>query len=194
MQMQTTRGLLTKVLHLTLLVAVLHQLVSSRLMIPPGPTATENLAYETHEYVGLASLAVVFAFWLWSLFRTREVGFADLFPWFSPSRTASVWKDFLAHLTAITRRTLPSERGRPFPTAIHGLGLGAVSLMAATGSFTLVSLVPASARAASLGVHEFVSNLVWAYVIGHAGLALVHQALGHCVLQDMFSPRATPNG
>jgi cytochrome b561 len=194
MTMQTTRGLLTKALHLILLVAVLHQLVSSRLMIPPGRTTKENLAYETHEYVGLASLAVVIAFWMWSLVRTREVGFSDLFPWFSPSRTASVWKDLLAHVKAISRRTLPNERGRPFPTAVHGLGLSAVTVMAATGSFTLVSLAPASAREASLGMHELVSNLVWIYLIGHAGLALVHEALGHRLLRDMFSPKAASNG
>lgn len=43
-----------------------------------------------------------------------------------------------------------------------------------------------------LEVHKIVSNLMWAYVLGHAGLAVVHLIAGHGTLGRMFGRGAGP--
>ena len=37
-----------------------------------------------------------------------------------------------------------------------------------------------------LGLHKLAGNLMWAYLIGHASMALLHQALGDKVFSRMF--------
>ena len=41
-----------------------------------------------------------------------------------------------------------------------------------------------------LQIHKVLANLMWAYVIAHAGIALLHQAQGHDVLRRMIWRRA----
>jgi cytochrome b561 len=38
------------------------------------------------------------------------------------------------------------------------------------------------------------ANLMWAYVVGHAGLAVLHQWMGHRVLQRMFGRASADRG
>jgi cytochrome b561 len=38
-----------------------------------------------------------------------------------------------------------------------------------------------------MDVHSFLSNFMWAYLVGHAILALWHQLAGHRTLARMFS-------
>lgn len=66
---------------------------------------------------------------------------------------------------------------------MHGLGLLTALAMAATGAWLYTQSVPAGLV---LQAHKLLSNLVWAYVVGHAGLAVLHQATGHRVLQRIF--------
>ncbi|MBV8663819.1 MAG: cytochrome b/b6 domain-containing protein, partial [Hyphomicrobiales bacterium] len=40
-----------------------------------------------------------------------------------------------------------------------------------------------------LGLHRLAANLMWAYVIGHASVAVLHQALGDDIFSRMFWPR-----
>ena len=180
----------TKGLHLLLLLAVLHQLIISNFMTHPDSGKPENLAFELHEYVGLASFAIVLAYWIWSAARRRDVGFGELFPWFSPAAVRAVWRDFLDHIGAWRRFRMPDVGHRPFPIAIHGLGLAAVTVMGATGTLSLLGAVPAGIREAELTVHGAFANLVWTYLIGHASLAVLHELAGHRLFRQMFSLRS----
>ena len=56
--------------------------------------------------------------------------------------------------------------------------------MAATGAWLYTQNTPTGLI---LEIHKAISNLMWASVIGHVGLTLVHQLAGHRVLQRMFS-------
>jgi cytochrome b561 len=40
-----------------------------------------------------------------------------------------------------------------------------------------------------LQAHRILANLMWAYVVGHAGMAVLHQVCGHRVLQRIFGGR-----
>lgn len=71
----------------------------------------------------------------------------------------------------------------PLASSVHGLGLLTALGMGATGAWLFAQSVPAGL---GLDVHKTLANLMWAYVVSHAGLAVLHQATGHLVLQRMF--------
>jgi len=57
--------------------------------------------------------------------------------------------------------------------------------MAVTGAVMAVGGVPGGTV---LQIHKLLANLMWAYLIAHAGIAIMHQVQGRQVLQRMFGP------
>lgn len=190
------RSLTTKLLHLLLAAAIVHQLVITAFMHRPSHSHPGgNLAYAFHQDVGLASIAILFAFWLWAFIRHREHGIAALVPWFSRSRRKAVFDDLLRHLQHLRYGDLPQPEGdTPLASAVHGLGLLVATAMALSGGAIYVMLGPAgqmtAAAQAVLFIHSSLANLMWAYLIGHASLAVIHEAMGHPVFPKMFSTHA----
>ncbi len=188
-----TRSLPTRLLHLLIAAAVIHQLVISLFMRGPGsPGQGYDLDFELHEFIGLASLGLLLIFWLWTVVRQREAGFFVLIPWFSSVRRQAVMQDVRLHLRAIGNRQFPHLADlSPFINAVHGLGLVLATTMAATGAIIYVLMgVDGTVNgpgAGALVAHRALANLVWAYLVGHASMALLHQAKGHAVLQRMFA-------
>ena len=76
---------------------------------------------------------------------------------------------------------------------MHGLGLLLMSVMAVTGTVWFVNdlWIHASNTFTRLDIvsHHLLANLVWAYLIGHAPLALVHHFSGQASLKTMWSVR-----
>jgi cytochrome b561 len=178
------RSQATRVLHLLLLLAVVHQLISSQFISRPLPGDAPSTLYQLHEYVGMASLAVVCVFWLWTLIRHGETSLTSLFPWLSPRRIAAIIDDCLGQINAIRRRDPSHESSGALASAVHGLGLLVVTAMAATGTVWFWS--SGAVAHAALAMHSLVANLMWAYLIGHAGLAALHHLLGSDILLRMF--------
>ncbi len=187
MALTPIRSLPTRLLHLALLTAVLWQLTASGLVERPRIGRPGNLFYRIHEVVGLTALGVVLAFWLWSAIRRREPHIAALFPWYSPPRVLAVIADLKAHLAQLREWRLPAAAAEmPLASAVHGLGLLTASAMAASGAWLYTENVPGGIV---LQIHRALANLMWTYVIAHAGLAVLHQVMGHAVLQRMFGRR-----
>ena len=181
-----TRSFWTKLLHLLLASAVIHQVVVSNFMRTPGPGRTENLAFEFHEYTGLATLALVTVFWLWTVARRRESTFGALFPWVFPSRLRALRADLVHQVSAWRRGKLPNDEQHAFASAVHGLGLSVVTVMAVTGSLSVLFGLSSNLRPVVLEVHEITAKLLWTYVIGHAGIAILHEVAGHRLIRRMF--------
>lgn len=147
-------------------------------MRSPGPNRPGDSWFELHEKVGIAATVILVAFWLWSIFRSGETRFVAFFSWFSPSQLKRVFGD--------ARRLfapLHEDRSeRAFASAIHGLGLIVATVMAASG---LLGYFVASARLL-LGVHETVAPLMWAYLVGHVGISIIHEVRGERIVAPMF--------
>ncbi len=158
---------------------------------PTGPVA--EFLFEAHEVVGLGLGVVVLAFWGWIAVRRDEPGLGEMVPWFSGARLGAVGEDFKRHLAALSRGRLPEYRPHsPFVTAIHGLGLLAVTLMALSGFGWWLGVDLGLAEGlgeAAEEVHEIGANLVWIYLIGHVAMAILHQLRGEGVIGKMLSLR-----
>lgn len=178
-----TRSLTTRLLHMLLAFAIVTQLALSLGMEAPEEGRPGNTLFEIHEKVGLAALAILVTFWVWSLVRHGEARFSTLFPWLRGERRRAFRADLVAHARALRGGVIPLTEGKPFASAIHGLGLLIATLMATTGA--LGYFVPQTRFL--LEVHETAAPLMWAYLIGHAGVAVVHQIKGDALITRMFS-------
>lgn len=179
-----SRSLLTKLLHLFLLLCILWQLIGVQWVEPPTVTQPGNVFYVIHQWVGLATLGFVMLFWLWTAVRRAETPIAALFPWASRARLTALKADMRLHLAALRQYRLPSPReATPLASAVHGLGLTTALAMSASGAWLYTMAVP---DGIVLEIHKAMSNVMWAYVILHASLGVLHQLGGHRVLQRMF--------
>lgn len=187
-------GLPTRLAHAGLGIAIILQLLTSLGMQAPYPGRAGDFLFGIHSYVGLGALGFVFLFWLVVMLRRRGAEMGLLIPWFSRARIRAVWQDARKHLEAVLHLRLPAydEHG-PLASAVHGLGLLLMTAMAASG--TLYFFINAGNPdaggwvAVSMFVHKTLANLVWAYLIGHAGLAVLHHYTQHLSLAEMWSFR-----
>lgn len=179
------RSWLTRAIHLVLLLLVLHQLIGSQFIERPLPGDTPAWPYLLHEYTGLAGLVVVTTFWLWALVRRGETRVGRLLPWFSPTRIRDVIADLIAQFRQLMGGKFPEASDGAFASAVHGLGLLTVSAMALSGAIFFFAAGTPVAHVA-LDLHKLMANLMWAYLIGHAGIAILHQMFGDKIISRMF--------
>lgn len=175
------RSVTTRLIHLTLALLIVIQLTLSLVMTAPSGSKAGDQWFELHEKFGLAALAALLVFWVWSLLRKKEVKAAELFPYFSAARMSALYSDFRDVARHAIRLTIADKNDQPFANAMHGLGIIIASVMAvsgASGYFLKIGFM--------LGVHEIVSKLMWAYLIGHVLAAILHQVRGDAVLSRMF--------
>lgn len=187
----------TRLIHMGFAVAIITQLFTSLVMVMPRPTSGRdgNIFFEVHEYSGLAALALALIFWVWLLVRHEGTDPGALFPWFASKRLRTVGEDFRQHVAAVRALRLPPHQGySPLASAVHGLGLLLMSLMAVSGGVVYLSMAESGAISAlgqqALSVHKLFANLAWAYLIGHASLAVLHQTLGSPVIAKMWTLRS----
>lgn len=183
----------TRYLHFGLALTVTVQLLISLVMEEPhgehARSALESGAFEVHEWVGMAALAIVLLHWLWSLLSHGGAGLGHLFPWGAGGRAR-----VLAELRAILRGQLP-EGGPQGGLAglVHGLGLLTITAMAVSGG-VLFFLLPENGAPLSEGVHDigelhsFIATFAWIYWGAHLALAVLHHLFGHDTLRGMFRP------
>jgi len=73
------RSLFTKLLQAALFLAVAHQLFLVGLVQPPEGASAGNAFFAWHQNVGLLTMGIVSAFWLWARVRRSETAAV---PWF----------------------------------------------------------------------------------------------------------------
>jgi cytochrome b len=162
-----------RLLHWTLMIMVSFQLFGGLLVSTPG-TLTY---YYAHQRGGLLTTAPILVFWLWT---HANYDLPRLFPW-----NREGMKVVTAELRGLLRGKLPRPgRTRGLSSFVHGLGLLAVTGMAATG--TLIFLTIPGGRGAWADstsytaftelvlLHKIISYPVWIYWFGHVGFAVVH--------------------
>lgn len=187
---------LTRWLHAGIALAVVTQLVSSQLMeVPqPGqlPSGAESRFFALHQWSGMCVLSLLVLHWLWSLAGHVPLGWGHLYPWFSRVRLRKVLSAVKA-LPPWIRGQLPpgGEETVPLAGAVHGLGLLAATAMALTGAIIFFGMAPDVSVSGFVEVvkeiHGFMANFIWAYFIGHVGMAVLHHWRGEPLITKMFN-------
>ena len=168
----------TRLVHMALAAAIAVQLLASLVMATPLH-GHENVFFEIHEYGGLVTLVLASGFWLVALRRRRGTPMALLLPWFSDEGRKAVWLDLQRHWQSLRERTVPEAAHlSPLASAVHGLGLLLVSAMALTGALFYLAILAGATKSTwatlDIELHALLASLVWAYLIGHSGMALLH--------------------
>lgn len=184
---QTTRWL-----HAGIALGVSVQLIVSLIMDIPKPgrpfVGLGAAAFEVHEITGMAVVALLFLHWLALFSGHIPLGLGNLFPWFSKQRLCAMTGEIKRQWTQ--RRPDDTQQASALAGTVHGLGLLVTTLMAITGTVLYFGMAENGAMPPLVKdikeVHELTSNLLWAYLIAHAGIAILHQWLGHRTLADMF--------
>jgi len=182
-------GKTTKILHLSLVLGVIVQLALTMTMEHPkvgiARNALEKLSFESHEFVGLALLALVLVHLVHTL---RDAGDESawhvLFPWLKSVGRTQLFKELKMVPEWLKHGPPTQEVGIALPGAVHGAGLLLILLMGLTGACIFIGLGEDGSR--TDGIHDvmefhadMLGTLVWVFVIGHAGMGFWHEKLGH---------------
>jgi len=186
----------TRWLHAGIALAVVIQLGSSQLMEVPQPgrllKGAECTFFALHRWSGMCVLTLLFLHWLWGLAGHVPYGWGHLYPWFSGPRLRKVLSAIKA-LPQWIRGQIPAggEETVPLAGAVHGLGLLVATAMALTGSTIFFGMAADGSMSGFLevvkGIHGFIANFIWAYFVGHVGMAMLHQWRGEPLIVRMFN-------
>lgn len=183
---------LTRLAHMGLALAVIVQLLTSLVLTAPAPDATGNWYFVVHSYGGLTAFGFMLLFWVVMLVRQHGAPVGLMFPWMSAARLAALWADIKLHGQSLLKFRMPAyDDHAPLASAVHGLGLLLMTAMATSG--TIYYFINAGDPNAGglvgvvMFVHLTLANLVWAYLIAHAGLAVIHHFTQNLNLTEMWS-------
>jgi cytochrome b561 len=161
-----------RTLHIVILLLVISQIIVSNFM---GFTETGEVsrkvveAYGTwiHIGTGLFLLPIAAAF---IVIEIRRHGLKYFFPYLYGE--FSQLKDDLQHLKRFKQ---PEPEAHGLAAMVEGLGLGALALVLLSGFAWFLSwlYMPSWAHSAK-EVHEVLTGLIEAYVVGHGGMGLLH--------------------
>jgi cytochrome b561 len=188
-------SLTSRLLHLLLATGVTLQLLLSTFMERPEPGVVhaplEAWGFEFHEIIGITLLPTILGWFLWLILRRREPVPRDLFAWLTSERRKVAQAVRVALSEARQGHLAPDTEIRPLIHTVHGLGALCALFMAITGTLVWLGMSESgdlsSWAAWVLDAHQTVANLMWAYLIGHAGMALLHHWRGEATLKRMFS-------
>lgn len=185
-------ALSTRIVHAGLALSICSQLATSLIMQGPTDTTAGDAMFQLHRYSGFAALAFAVLFWITLTFRRRGTAPTALFPWFSDERRRAFATDVGNHLRSLLHGRLPAyEETGPLASAVHGLGLLLMTAMAVSGGIYAAQVwaglrSPEPDGSLAMTVHFVLANLVWAYLIAHAGMATIHHFAKSAPLGKMW--------
>ncbi|MFQ5582345.1 MAG: cytochrome b/b6 domain-containing protein [Mariprofundaceae bacterium] len=183
-----------RIFHLIIMITVLAQLLTEQLMKVPKPGEAiqpfEALLFGIHEWNGFVILALVAAYIMY--LTDDKDDWKRLFPWTSASGCKGLWQEIRLDVPGWLKGRLkrPADAHHIAGT-VHGLsillaiGLGSTGIMIFMGLESDGSMSPEIKLLRDL--HSKMGTLMWIYMFGHTGMALMHQLSGHRILQDIFS-------
>lgn len=185
-------GYSTRLIHAGLALSICTQLVTSLVMQGPTETSAGDVIFQIHRYSGFSALFFALLFWSTLSFRQRGTAPGALFPWFSADRRRAFIADLSSHAKSALRGRLPQyEEEGPLASAVHGLGLLLMSAMAVSGGIYALQVwaglhSPEPDGMTAMTVHFALANLVWVYLIAHAGMAAIHHFTQSSMLNKMW--------
>ncbi|MFC0387712.1 cytochrome b/b6 domain-containing protein [Muricoccus vinaceus] len=177
----------TRLAHPGVVTIVAAQLATSSVMTPPPRDGggAGDLWFAAHTLLGLGAVAAVMLVWLAMLARPAggTTPRSALFPWFSARRRIALAENITRVIRRIRAGRLPhaADTSGALAPAVHGLGLLVLSAVVVTGFLGWYG-----GFRALLAAHPVFTTLLWVYLSGHVGFALLHQGMGEGRLGYMF--------
>lgn len=186
---------LTRLIHWCFALMIPLQLLSEELMKRPKPgrirEEMQMFWFEVHEWVGMLLLVAIVLRFAWA-FMSKEFSLQRLYPYMFASRRPGLIAEikqvpswFKGHLPDV------NDEDTFIPGVVHGLGLLLVLAMAMTGATMLYGMEDSGLMTGFIhdakDIHELLGSLLWAYLIAHVGMTIVHQLAGHHLLARIFS-------
>ncbi len=194
--MEKTPSLTTRLLHAGLAISISLQLLLSTFMEMPGPDVVRNglsaIGFELHEVFGMLSLSLILAWFVWLFVRRAEEGPGELFPWFSSAYRLALLQAVKSTGVSLRSRRSPAPAdSNRIARTVHGLGALCALGMALSG-FTVWLGMSGLGQLTDwanlvLSLHRSLATLMWVYVLGHAGMALLHHVRGEMIVRRMFT-------
>jgi len=178
----------TRWLHFFVAIGAVYQLTTSLVLLPPDEqgSAFGRTMLEAHELGGLVVAAFV-ALHLLSSFTKRRDQSSSLWVLFDYKRWGEAFSIVQSLPYALSARGTMPGPGNSLARIIEMLGLLVIAAMAVSGLFLWFWLpensltMPANADL-MLNIHSLISNLLWAYIAGHALMAWAHKYSGDDVV------------
>jgi len=163
---------MVRFLHITILCLVLSQIIVSNFMgfADNGEVSKKTVEYYgtwIHMCTGLSLLPITFVF---IFIELKRHGFKYFFPYFY-GNFSQIKKD----LKQLKRFELPEPSAYGIAAIVQGLGFGALTLVILSGLTWFLSWFYMAPWANSIKeLHESLTGLIEAYVVGHGGMGILH--------------------
>jgi len=183
----------TRILHFGIVLSVLLQMFGEKIIGFPEPDhprrAIQALYIGIHEGIGSIALILVCVYLIVAL--DEVVSRERLFPWINVAGRDQLWLEIRRDIPNWLRGKLsPPGESYAIAGAIHGLGISLALLLGFTGSMLFLGIGPHGNMTPDIKViwecHSVMATIMWIFVTGHAGTALVHEFKGHKILRKMF--------
>ncbi len=182
-----------RILHVGILISILLQLFGGNLIgIPETGHANgviETLFIGIHEGIGSISLILVCVYLI--VVMDEAAGRERLFPWINTAGRHSLWLEVRRDIPGWLHGRLPPPGESHFISGtVHGAGIALALFLGFTGSMLFLGIGPHGEILPDIRViwefHSITATMMWVFVAGHAGMALIHEFKGHGVLREMF--------
>lgn len=175
----TSYNLLTKWLHIGLVISVTVPLIFSLFMNPMADKlGLPLIAFNLHKFIGLNALLLISLYLLWAK-EKKAKSLSELFPWFSGKRLVALFREIGGLLS--TRRI--NGETKCIAAAIQGLGLGTSLVATATGLYLILGIIfpvlLTKIELVMILIHKYSSNALWGYLVLHVGALSLHVRIVH---------------
>jgi len=181
---------LTRWLHTGLALGAIYQLTTSLILLPPDEkgSALGHRMMEAHELGGLVVAAIIIAHFIWSLFLRQERP-SSIWILFSLSQWGRAFFLIPTFLYAFVGKLKLPEPDNSLAKIVEMLGLLVMVFMAVTGIAIWIGIPENNLLAIPkeieflMHIHSLASNFLWAYIIGHVCMVVVHIRAGDTVIK-----------
>jgi len=189
-----------RILHFGIVTSILLQMFGEKLIGFPEPghpgDAMDALFIGIHEAIGSIALILVCVYLIVVL--DEIAGRERIFPWFNATGRDSLWLEIRRDVPGWLRGKLSHpDESNAIAGTIHGLGISLALLLGLTGSMLFLGIGPHGNMTPDIKViwkcHSIMATMMWIFMAGHAGMAMVHEFKNHGILREMFRLTKTSN-
>ncbi|CCK76976.1 conserved hypothetical protein [Oleispira antarctica RB-8] len=163
---------MVRYLHITIIILVISQIIVSNFM---GFTSAGDISPNTIEFYGtwlhiLTGLFIIPIAFVFIIIELKQHGFKYYFPYLS-GEVEQLKND----INQLLKFKLPEPNAYGIAAIIQGLGLGALFLVILSGLTWFIAWNANLSWSHDIKeIHEFLTGLIQAYIIGHGCMGILH--------------------